>query len=162
MDRETHFAVTGFTRAWSAYNAGMAEPLVREIDHTADIGIEVEADTPTELFQCAGMALFSLMVQPQGIQAREVREEIVHAEGWEQLFHDWLSQLLHRFLQDGFVAATIAVSEIDAHHVHARLTGEKLDYDRHEFETEIKAVTYHQLSVICEQGRWQARVIFDV
>lgn len=140
----------------------MAEPLVREIDHTADIGIEVEADTPNALFQCAGMALFSLMVQPQGIQAREVREETVHAEGWAQLFHDWLSQLLHRFLQDGFVAATIAISEIDAYHVHARLTGEKLDYDRHEFETEIKAVTYHQLSVTCEQGRWQARVIFDV
>jgi SHS2 domain-containing protein len=144
------------------YNADMAEPVFREIDHTADLGIEVAADTPGELFQCAGMALLSLMVQPQGIKAREVREETVQAEGWEQLFHDWLSHVLHRFLQDGFIAATIAILEIDEHRVHARLTGEKLDYDRHEFETEIKAVTYHQLSVTCEQGRWRARVIFDV
>jgi SHS2 domain-containing protein len=148
--------------AYQPYNAAMAEPLFREIDHTADLGIEVEADTPGELFECAGRALFSLMVQPQGVKAREVREETVQAEGWEQLFHAWLSHLLHRFLQDGFIAATIAVLEIDEHHVHARLTGEKLDYDRHEFETEIKAVTYHQLSVTCEQGRWHARVIFDV
>ena len=140
----------------------MAEPIFREIDHTADIGIEVEADTPRELFQCAGMALFSLMVQPLGIEAREVREETVHAEGWEQLFHDWLSRLLHQFLQDGFIAATIAIAEIDDQQVHARLTGEKLDYERHEFETEIKAVTYHQLSVTCEPGRCRARVIFDV
>jgi SHS2 domain-containing protein len=144
------------------YNVAMAEPSFREIDHTADIGIEVEADTPGELFQCAGMALLSLMVQPQGVKAREVREETVHAEGWEQLFHDWLSHVLHRFLQDGFIAATMAILEIDEHHVHARLTGEKLDYERHEFETEIKAVTYHQLSVTYEQGRWHARVIFDV
>ncbi len=141
----------------------MTEPTFREIDHTADIGIEVDADTPGELFQCAGMALFSLMVQPRGIQAREVREAAVHAaEGWEQLFHDWLSHLLHQFLQDGFIAATIAILEINEGHVHARLIGEKLDYDRHEFETEIKAVTYHQLSVTCDQGRWHARVIFDV
>lgn len=140
----------------------MAEPVVREIDHTADIGIEVEADTPSELFQCAGMAVFSLMVRPLGIETREVREATVHAEGWEQLFHDWLSHLLHQFLQDGFVAATIAIVEINEQHVHARLIGEKLDYDRHEFETEIKAVTYHQLSVTREQGRWRARVIFDV
>lgn len=145
-----------------SYTVAMAEPSFREIDHTADLGIEVEADTPGELFQCAGMALFSLMVQPQGVKAREVREETVQAEGWEQLFHDWLSHLLHRFLQDGFIAATIAIPDIDETHVHARLTGEKLDYDRHEFETEIKAVTYHQLSVTCEQGRWHARVIFDV
>ncbi len=144
------------------YSSGMAEPTFREIDHTADIGIEVEADTPSELFQCAGMALFSLMVQPRGIEAREVREGTVHAEGWEQLFHDWLSYLLRQFLQDGFIAATIAIAAIDEHHIHARLIGEKLDYDRHEFETEIKAVTYHQLSVTCEPGRCRARVIFDV
>jgi SHS2 domain-containing protein len=144
------------------YSVGMAEPVFREIDHTADLAIEVEADTPGELFQCAGMALLSLMVQPQGVKAREVREETVLAEGWEQLFHNWLSQVLHRFLQDGFIAATIAILEIDDHHMHARLTGEKLDYDRHEFETEIKAVTYHQLSVTCEPGRCRARVIFDV
>src|SRR4051812_36122834 len=88
------------------YSTGMAEPVFREIDHTADIGIEVEADTLGELYQCAGMALLSLMVQPVGVKAREVREETVQAEGWEQLFHDWLSHVLLRFLQDGFIAAT--------------------------------------------------------
>ena len=78
------------------------------------------------------------------------------------LLHEWLSRLLHRFLQDGFIAATITVLEIDEAHIHARLTGEKLDYERHDFETEIKAVTYHKLSVRNENGRWTAQVIFDV
>jgi len=90
------------------------------------------------------------------------RTALVRAEGWEDLLHDWLSCLLHSFLQDGFIAATITVEELDSTHLRARLVGEKLDYKRHNFETEIKAVTYHQLSVTCENGRWQARVIFDV
>lgn len=140
----------------------MAEPLFREVDHTADIGIEVEADTPGELFRRAGLALFALMVNPEGVEAREERYATVHAEGWEDLLHDWLSHLLCVFLQDGFTAATITLDEIDTTHVCARLTGETLDYERHDFETEIKAVTYHQLSVTCDNGRWRARVIFDV
>ncbi len=140
----------------------MAEPLFREIEHTADLGIEIEADTADELFRCAGLALFSLMVSPKGVNACEEREETVQAEGWEDLLHDWLSRLLYRFLQEGFIATTITIDDIDSTHVHARLAGEKLDYKRHDFETEIKAVTYHQLSVTCESGRWRARVIFDV
>jgi SHS2 domain-containing protein len=140
----------------------MAESLFREIEHTADLGIEVESDTPDELFRRAGLAVFSLMVNLEKVELREEREEHAQAEGWEDLLHDWLSRLLHRFLQEGFIAARITIEEIDTTHLRARLAGEKLDYDRHEFETEIKAVTYHQLSVTCENGRWQARVIFDV
>jgi len=141
---------------------GMAEPWFREIEHTADIGVEVAAETANELFRRAGLALFSLMVGLEGVETREEREEVVQAEGWEDLLHDWLSRLLHNFLQDGFIAAEITVDELDATHIRARLQGEKLDYERHNFETEIKAVTYHQLSVTCEDGRWLARVIFDV
>jgi SHS2 domain-containing protein len=140
----------------------MAELLFREIEHTADLGIEVEADSPAELFRRAGLALFSLMVNLSGVEVREEQQARVQAEGWEDLLHDWLSQLLSRFLQTGFIAATITIEDIDSTHVHARLAGEKLDYERHDFETEIKAVTYHQLSVTREHGRWRARVIFDV
>jgi SHS2 domain-containing protein len=140
----------------------MAEPLFREIEHTADLGIEVEADTPNELFRRAGLALFTLMVGLEGVEPRERREETVQAEGWEDLLHDWLSRLLRNFLQDGFIAVAITIAAIDSTYIHAYLDGEKLDYQRHEFETEIKAVTYHQLAVTCEQGRWRARIIFDV
>ena len=140
----------------------MAEPLFREIDHTADIGIEVEADTPAELFRRAGLALFSLMVDLEGVERHEERSIRVDAQGWEELLHDWLSLLLRHFLQDGYIAAQIIVETIDTSHVQARLVGELLDYERHDFATEIKAVTYHQLRVEQDNGRWRARIIFDV
>jgi len=152
--------------------------LFREIEHTADLGIEVEGETPQELFRRAGLALFFLMVSPEGVEAKTEREVIVEAEGWEDLLHDWLTRLLHLFLREGFIARVIEVTEIAPfdklragsstgseqalHRVRARLVGEKLDLKRHDFYTEIKAVTYHQLSVTCRDGRWQARVIFDV
>ncbi len=140
----------------------MSEPFFREIEHTADLGIEVEADSPAELFSCAGRALFSLMVSTKNVQVREERQITIQVDGWEDLFHDWLARLLREFLQDGFIAATVTIEEIDSTRLHACLTGEKLDYERHEFEMEIKAVTYHQLAVTCRHNHWWARVIFDV
>ncbi len=88
----------------------MAESLFREIEHTADLGIEIEADTADELFRCAGLALFSLMVSPKGVNACEEGEETVQAEGWEDLLHDWLSRLLYRFLQEGFIGRVMPLS----------------------------------------------------
>jgi SHS2 domain-containing protein len=138
------------------------EPLFRELDHTADLAIEVDAESPAELFRRAGLALHQLMVAPEGIEPREVRREVVEADGWEDLFHDWLSKLLRLFLMGGFVACRIDVDAISARKIDSRLHGETLDLGRHSFLTEIKAVTYHELSVERIGERWRARVIFDI
>ena len=141
----------------------MREGTVREIDHTADLGIEVEADTAEEVFRQAGLALFDFMVGPENVEIREEREVCVEAEGWEDLLHAWLSRLLQVFLVDGFIAKTIQVTDLGHARVKACLAGEPLDLDRHDFRTEIKAVTYHQLTLARrEGGGWYARVIFDV
>ena len=136
--------------------------LFREIDHTADIGIEIEAASAEDLFCRAGLALFSLMVNLEQVQAVEARAYRVNAHNWEDLLHDWLARLLADFLQDGFVGRQVHIDQLEERCISSRLVGEPLDYDRHEFETEIKAVTYHQLSVQEVAGRWQARIIFDV
>src|SRR3954447_22811286 len=99
----------------------MAEPFFREIDHTADLGIVVEADSPEDLFQCAGLALFSLMVNVSHVELREERQELVQSDGWEELLREWLALLLRQFLPDGFIAAKITVDELDAMHVRARV-----------------------------------------
>jgi SHS2 domain-containing protein len=46
--------------------------------------------------------------------------------------------------------------------VQAVAHGETFDSSRHEFKAEIKAVTYHQVTVKEEDGKWEARVIFDL
>jgi SHS2 domain-containing protein len=40
--------------------------------------------------------------------------------------------------------------------------GESFDPSRHKYNLEIKAITYHQVSVKEEGGKWEARVIFDI
>jgi SHS2 domain-containing protein len=139
-----------------------AAPLWREVEHTADRGIEVEAASPAALFEKAGLALFAVMVSPVGVGSCEERLVEVHASGWTDLLHDWLAALLERFGTDAFVAAEVTVEAIAETAVRGRLRGERFDRARHEFQGEIKAVTYHQLAVARGAAGWRARVIFDV
>lgn len=134
----------------------------RQIDHTADLGIELDATDLPGLFSSAAEALYGLIADPGGIEEREEISVSATGEGWEELFHAWLCELLAQFNLKGFVGKRCEVEKTEAGHVEARIKGEVLDLKRHRFYTEIKGVTYHGFRVWQEHGRWRARVIFDV
>jgi SHS2 domain-containing protein len=142
----------------------VAEPRrgFREIDHTADVGIEAEGATPAELFAAAAQGFYSLIADPAGVAAKEEISVAASASGWDELLQAWLSELLAEFNLRGFVGKDCAITRIEAARVHGTVKGEPLDLTRHRFHTEIKAVTYHELKVWQEGGAWRARVIFDV
>jgi len=49
-----------------------------------------------------------------------------------------------------------------ADEIIGRARGERLDIDRHEFRTAVKAVTYHQFESRSFPGGWEIRVFVDV
>lgn len=134
----------------------------REIEHTADLGMEVQGADSAELFSAAANGLYRLIADPSLIEPKEEIAVSASAEGWEELLHAWLCELLAQFNLKGFVGRECEIKTLDAGRVEARLKGESLDLKRHRFFTEIKGVTYHELKVWQENGRWYARVIFDV
>jgi len=137
-------------------------PAFREIEHTADLGIEVEAVDLPALFACAGEALFALIADSASIEERQSIPLSAVGEGAEELLHAWLRELLAQFNISGFVAKGCEVRSITNERVSGIIKGEKLDLTRHDFRTEIKGVTYHDFKVWQEDGHWHARVIFDV
>jgi SHS2 domain-containing protein len=134
----------------------------REIEHTADLGIEVTADTLPALFASAGEALYALIVDPATIDSRDEISIEASGDDPEDLLHAWLRELLALFNVQGFVGRRCKVADISDSRVQGRVSGEKLDLKRHAFRTEIKGVTYHDFEVWQKAERWHARVIFDV
>jgi SHS2 domain-containing protein len=134
----------------------------REIEHTADLGIEVTAADLPALFALAGEAVFSLIVDPQTVESREISAVSATGSCPEDLLHAWLRELLARFNIDGFVARSCEITRLDPGQIDGIITGETLDLSRHTFHTEIKGVTYHDFKVWQEDGAWHARIIFDV
>ncbi|HXG50164.1 MAG TPA: archease [candidate division Zixibacteria bacterium] len=135
---------------------------VREIDHTADVGIEVTARDARELFREAARGLFALIADTSRVGEVEERELAAEGDGVEELLHSWLCEALALFNSERFIGKSCAIALLDDKTVAGRLRGERLDPDRHRFRTEIKGVTYHGFEVRRERGLWRARVIFDV
>ena len=135
---------------------------IREIEHTADLGLEIEAADLPGLFASAGEAFYGLIADPTEIQPKEEISVSATGECWEELFHAWLCELLAQFNLKGFIGKQCRVHRVEPGRVEGRIKGEILDLKRHRFHTEIKGVTYHEFKVWHENGKWRARVIFDV
>ena len=137
-------------------------PLAREIEHTADLGLEIEAPTLGVLFERAGLAVLGLVVDLAAVEPRTRIELGVAAEGHEALLHDWLQTLLLRLQTDGFALSELGVEAVDTDRVRSWGAGEPLDRARHAIYTEIKGVSYHELAVQETAAGWRGRIILDV
>ena len=137
-------------------------PLAREIEHTADVGLEVEAPTLPVLFERAALGMLALMMDVAAVEPRERIDLAVAAEDREALLHDWLQAVLVRLEADRFAIAELAVEEMTEGSVRGWGAGERLDPARHRLHTEIKGVSYHELVVHQTAAGWRARIILDV
>lgn len=136
-------------------------PLFREFEHTGDLGIELTAPTRGELFRRAALALASILVETSSVEKTAQREVVVEAATDADLMHDLLTELLCLFTVEGFIWRDASVKEVERS-LRVTLLGEPFDPARHWFRGEIKAVTYHELTVADSAEGWRARVIFDV
>lgn len=140
----------------------MPESFFAPIDHTADVGYRLFAPTLAELFVVAGRALFDAMIEVDSVELRLEREIEVAADDVEALFVAWLAELNFYCLTQLELYAEFKIAEISPTAMRATVRGEKIDPARHVIQTEIKAVTYHELYVRETSTGWEAQVIFDV
>jgi SHS2 domain-containing protein len=134
----------------------------RQIEHTADLGVEVTAPDLAALFATAGEALYALIADPETVESRDVATVTATGNGPEELLHAWLCELLALFNIKSFIGKRCEVVQISDHQVEGKISGEKLNPERHRFQTEIKGVTYHDFKIWEGEGSWHASIIFDV
>ncbi len=137
-------------------------PKYQHIDHTADAGFKVYGKSLAELFANAAEGLFDMIASLDRVELKLERDVSVAAQDREELLVKWLSELNFLFVTRHEIYKAFDVHEISDTELRARVRGEKLDYDRHEIYTEIKAVTYHHLYIKETPEGWEAQVIFDL
>lgn len=143
-------------------------PRYTEIEHTADIGVEAYGDTLEALFANAAYALFDTIAAADTIEPALTRTITLQADDAESLLMTWLRELLYLFAVEQEVYGRFQISILQregspATELSAEIAGEPLDFEKHRFETEIKAITYHQFAVHQESdNQWRATIVFDV
>ncbi len=130
------------------------------IDHTADVGLKIWADSLPQLFAEAGYGFTSLIVSGEIVPKENQIIELT-ADSIEELFHDWLNELNYLFLIHKKIFNHFIILELSPTILKISTQGETY-HNKHILHTEIKAVTYHQLYVKYEQNQWLAQVFFDL
>lgn len=132
------------------------------IDHTADLGIIVKAPDINGLFSNAARAMTQLMVKGKLGEKRTVRDISLDAEDYPDLMVRWLGEILYLFAGDKLIVDSIEIKDLNPTQIKATLSVADFDPKRHRVLREIKAVTYHGISVRKANDEWEARIIFDI
>lgn len=136
--------------------------MYESFEHTADIGLRVRAECLNRLFAEAGQALFSLIVaNPESIRLVDQFELEIAGQRHDDLLFDWLAELLYKFDAEHWLPGQFDVT-VEPTGLKATIRGESVDRSRHELDMEIKAITYHGLTVEMQDGQWLAEVIVDI
>lgn len=132
------------------------------LEHTADVGLRLRADSCEQLFEEAARGLFALIVaNPDAIQFVEEYMVALEEADPEFLLRDWLDELLFAFEKENLVFGDFSV-RLSATGLEAVARGEPFDAERHGMGYEVKAITYHGLHVERTDDGWFAEVIVDI
>jgi SHS2 domain-containing protein len=132
------------------------------LDHTADIGVFIYGENLRALFENAGEAFFHLITDLRKVRRRVEKTIEIGGESLDRLMVDWLSELLYLHDVEYLLFREFKVASVGENGLKAVVKGEPFQEGVHVIKTEVKAVTYHRIEVRKSDGRWRARVIFDL
>lgn len=132
------------------------------LNHTADIGIDVWGKTKKELFANAAVAIYDLMINLSEVE--EAGEKTINVAGsdLQDLLVNFLREVLYLFNGKGWLMKKCRIKEMTARSLVAQVAGASYSRRKHQIKKEIKAVTYHGLSITKNVRGWKAKVIFDL
>lgn len=142
----------------------MAEPTgqFEFVDHTADLGVRVRAPTAEALVQIAVTALYATVGQVVTLESPLRRERLVFdATDRSLLLRDLLAALL-RWFERGEVAIAVNILTFTDQRLTAEAHFAPLDRQRSDLQREVKAVTYHELSLRQTNDGYEAFFIVDI
>jgi SHS2 domain-containing protein len=129
------------------------------VDHTSEIGLQVQAGTFGELLAEAGRGLARLMLREVPAEAEgETRDFEVSSHDRESLLVDWLNEILFVAETGLWVPLEFEVLEVSDTRMQARARGVTVEVS----PSMVKAATFHGLEVLETADGLSAEVILDV
>ena len=135
------------------------------LEHITDAYIEAWGDSLEEAFSYAGAAMINVMFEIKNVRGTSKTDFQVEGEDYLELLFNWLEKVLLLLSIDNQVISSfeIEISKLDTKY---RLTAwgmaESIDLSRHNYRTEIKGITYHEMEVFQEDGQYKVRFILDL
>lgn len=138
------------------------QPFHELFDHTADMGIRVRAATPAELLQPAAEGLYAAIGELVAMKDSQAVRFDLRAADTATLLRDFLNELLILFERDGRILAAIDSVDFSETRLTVAARSSPVDAERSVYHREVKAITYHELSIQPIEGGYEATMIVDI
>ncbi len=121
----------------------------RHLEHMTDAFIEVTGQTLEEAFETAGVAVVDTIVDISSVEKKTERKIEIKAPDLNNLLYSWLEEIIILTITEGYVSASfkVHISKSGEYALHAMISGETIDFEKHHFKLEIKAPTYHLMEI---------------
>jgi SHS2 domain-containing protein len=130
----------------------------RQVDHTADVALELWGPTHEALLQQGALAIVELLTDGARVSANAERMVELDVVDEADRLVRWLNEVLWLAQVDGFVFASATFDLGDAERLRATVRGDTST----RCVTEVKSATYHDLTIEREGPTLRARVVLDV
>lgn len=142
------------------------ESQIRVLDHTADMGFEVNGNSLQTVFELSARALTSILTDVTAITAVQTTPVLLEAADLDGLMYAWLSEILYLFDGEKMLFSSFACSSLSHCETSCTLTaelgGEPYDPGRHPVKTYVKAITFHQMRIVDQPPNCSARIFIDI
>lgn len=133
-----------------------------EEEHPSDALVRVSGATQRDLFANAARACFALMTDLDSVHPLISRRIACEGRDPEDLLVVWLNDLIGIASIDGIFLSRFDVQHLGETRLSGEVFGEPIDPARHPLRKEVKAATYHRLSIRQTAEGWEATVLFDL
>lgn len=130
--------------------------MYRWIEHTAEIELQIEDESPEAVFTEALVAFGDLVSEERGGEPVSHRVNVTAAD-LPALLAEWMNELVYLADTDGFVPERVDRLRLADASIEAEISGQ-----RRIPRSVVKAVTYHGLSLRNDDGVWRASLVLDV
>ena len=134
---------------------------VEEYEASGDLGFRAEGPDLPSVAAAVAQSLISALVPLETIREHEIRSLETSGEDEEEQIINFLNEVLFLVFGHRWLPRKVE-SLIWGETLKAELIGEPLDIQRHHIEREIKAVTYHNLSIIRTRNSVTIDILCDL
>jgi len=131
------------------------------LEHTADVKFQAFGETIEEAFENSAIAMFEVLHRGKVKNKKKVKIS-VNGRDFESLLYNFLEEFLVLFDSESFFISKIEKIKIDKKkfRLEAEVSGD--NSKNYQMNSYIKAVTYNEMFVKNEKGKWVIQVVLDV
>jgi len=130
---------------------------------SGDFVFDAFGETLEEMLISCAEACFSATTDLSGVDAIDEFSIVVEGEDLNELLFNFLAELIYLKDTERIFLSKFELKLSDNNStLKAVARGEKIDYDKHEIKTDVKAVTYHKLEVKQTDSGFTVRVMLDL